>query len=116
MRIDVVSIFPGMFEEPLSTSMLGMARESGRLEVRLHDLRDWTADRHRQVDDTPYGGGPGMVMKPEPFFRAVEDLNADGGATVVLMTPQGRRFDQHGAVSLASADRLVILCGALSAR
>ena len=114
MLIDVVTIFPDAFEGPLTTSMLAIAREKGFVEVRTHDLRDWTHDRHRQTDDAPYGGGPGMVMKPEPFFRAVADLRArtsEGDPTVVLLTPQGRRFDQSLAEDLAGRDRLVLLCG-----
>ena len=112
MRIDIVSIFPEVFDAPLSASMVGLARERRILDVRTHDLRSWTADVHRQVDDAPYGGGPGMVMKPEPFFRAVGDL-APGppAATVVLLTPQGATFDQRLAEDLAGRERLVLLCG-----
>ncbi len=113
MRIDVVSIFPEVFRPVLASSMLGIAQERGLLDVRLHDLRDWAEGVHRQTDDYAYGGGPGMVMKPEPFFRALRDLKADapGECTVVLMTPQGRRFDQRAAEDLASREHLVILCG-----
>lgn len=113
MRIDVLTIFPEMFAAPLDASMVGIARESGTLQVGVHDLRDWTEGRHRQVDDTPYGGGPGMVMKPEPFFRAVGDLAGDPprSSKVVLLTPQGPRFDQATAEDLATRDRLLLLCG-----
>jgi tRNA (guanine37-N1)-methyltransferase len=114
MRIDIVSIFPEVFAAPLATSMVGIAREKGILDVRVHDLRDWTTDRHRQVDDTPYGGGPGMVMKPEPLFRSVADLKATSPVTdptVILVTPQGRRFDQPLAEQLAVESHLIMLCG-----
>jgi tRNA (guanine37-N1)-methyltransferase len=113
VRVDVVSIFPEVFEPVLASSMLGLARDRGLLDVRTHDLRDWTEDVHRKVDDTAYGGGPGMVMKPEPFFRAVHDLKAEapGECTVILMTPQGRRFDQATAEDLALREHLIVLCG-----
>ena len=111
MDIDILTIFPEAFAGTLSTSMLRIAQERDLLRVRTHDLRDWTEDRHRQVDDAPYGGGPGMVMKPEPFYRAVQDLTGPAPATVVLMTPQGRRLDQALAEDLAGRERLLILCG-----
>ncbi len=113
MRIDIVSIFPEVFEAPLSASMLGIAREKGLLSLQVHDLRDWTEGVHRQTDDYAYGGGPGMVMKPEPMFRAVADLKAaiPGEATVVLLTPQGRRLDQPLVEDLAARERLILLCG-----
>jgi tRNA (guanine37-N1)-methyltransferase len=111
VRVDIVSIFPEVFEAPLSASMVGIARERGILDVRVHDLRDWTTDRHRQVDDAPYGGGAGMVMKPEPFFRAVADLKADTDARVVLLTPQGRRFEQGLAEDLSTEEHVILLCG-----
>jgi tRNA (guanine37-N1)-methyltransferase len=114
MRIDIVSIFPEVFAAPLATSMVGIAREKGILDVRVHDLRDWTTDRHSKVDDTPYGGGPGMVMKPEPLFRSVADLKATSPVTdptVILVTPQGRRFDQPLAEQLAVESHLIMLCG-----
>ncbi|GAB4274360.1 MAG: tRNA (guanosine(37)-N1)-methyltransferase TrmD [Coriobacteriia bacterium] len=110
MRIDVLTIFPEIFEGPLSASMLGLAQEKGVVEVAVHDLRDWTTDKHRQVDDAPYGGGPGMVMKPESFFRAVSDLKGED-TLVVLMTPQGRRLEQRLAEDLSSCEHLLILCG-----
>lgn len=113
MRVDVVTIFPEVFEPVLGSSMLGIARERGLLDVRVHDLRDWAEGVHRQVDDTPYGGGPGMVMKPEPFFRAVADLRsaAPGECTVVLLSPQGRTFDQRIAEDLSAREHLILLCG-----
>jgi tRNA (guanine37-N1)-methyltransferase len=113
VRVDVVSIFPEVFEPVLGSSMLGLARDRGLLDVRTHDLRDWAEGVHRQVDDGAYGGGPGMVMKPEPFFRAVADIKAGapGECTVILMSPQGRRFDQRTAEDLALRDHLIVLCG-----
>lgn len=113
MRVDVVSIFPEVFQPVLASSMLGIAQERGLLDVRLHDLRDWAEGVHRQTDDYSYGGGPGMVMKPEPFFRAVADIKAEapGECTVILMSPQGRRFDQSVAEDLANREHLVLLCG-----
>jgi tRNA (guanine37-N1)-methyltransferase len=113
LKVDVVSIFPDVFEPVLGSSMLGIARDRGLLDVTVHDLRDWAEGVHRQVDDSAYGGGPGMLMKPEPFFRAVADIKAAAGGecTVVLMCPQGRTFDQRIAEDLAVRDHLVLLCG-----
>ncbi len=113
MRVDVVTIFPLILEVVLDESILGIARRKGALETHLHDLRDWTTDRHRQVDDEPYGGGPGMVMKPEPFFRAVRELRRGPApeTTVVLLSPQGRRLDQPFVTELADLPHLVLLCG-----
>jgi len=112
MRVDVLTLFPAFFEPVLSDSILGRARAAGLLDVRLHNLRDWSRDeKHRKVDDRPYGGGPGMVLKPEPVVEAVEDLLAGGPARVLLMTPAGRRFDQEYARSLAAEKRILIVCG-----
>ncbi len=113
MRFDVLTIFPGMFAGPLDESILRRAREAGLLEVHLHDLRQWATDRHRTVDDYPFGGGPGMVMKPEPLFAAVEAVQplAEPRATVVLLTPQGRRLDRALAAELATLPRLLLICG-----
>ena len=108
MRIDVITIFPEILEGPLRASLLGKAIERGVVDVRLHDLRDHTTDRHRQVDDEPFGGGPGMVMKPEPIFHAVESL---GGGRVLLLSPAGRRLDQALVRTLASEPHLVLICG-----
>jgi tRNA (guanine37-N1)-methyltransferase len=110
MRIDIVTIFPEMCAGPLGLSMMGRAREKGLLDLRVHDLREWATDRHRRVDDEPYGGGQGMVMKCEPWFAAVEALRGEGTRTV-LMTPQGRRFCQAEAVAFAGCGHLVVLCG-----
>lgn len=110
MRIDVVTIFPGIFDSPLRESLLGRAIEADVLDVRVHDLRESTTDKHRQVDDEPYGGGPGMVMKPEPLFAAVEALGPGERRTIVL-SPAGRRLDQALVRELASEPWLVLICG-----
>jgi tRNA (guanine37-N1)-methyltransferase len=109
MRIDVVSIFPG-YLAPLELSLPGKARASGLLDLHVHDLRDWTHDRHRTVDDSPAGGGAGMVMKPEPWGEALDDVLTDG-ATLVVPTPSGTPFDQATARELASRQHLVFACG-----
>jgi len=112
MRIDVFTLFPEVFEPYLSLSILARARERGLLDVRLHNIRDWTTDRHRTVDDEPYGGGGGMVMKPEPIFSAVEDvLGRPPRAPVILMTPQGRVFNQTIAWQLSRLPRIAIIAG-----
>jgi len=114
LRIDVVTIFPRMVEGPLSDGIVQRARDRGLVDLRVHDLRDHTDDRHRSVDDAPFGGGPGMVMQAEPFFRAVEAIRREGPVAteaVVLLSPRGRRFDQDAARRLARLDRLVLLCG-----
>ena len=110
MRIDVLTIFPGIFESPFRESLLGKAIESGLLEVRVHDIRDFATDKHRQVDDESYGGGPGMVMKPEPVFAAVESLG-EGPKRVILLSPTGRRLDQALARELSREPWLVLICG-----
>ena len=109
MRIDVVSIFPE-YLAPLELSLPGKARDSGLLDLRVHDLRDWTHDRHRTVDDTPYGGGAGMVMKPEPWGEALDDVAPDA-ATLVVPTPSGVPFTQATAEELATRAHLVFACG-----
>ncbi len=110
MRIDVLTIFPGIFESSLRESLLGKAIEAGLLDVRLHDIRDSTTDKHRQVDDESYGGGPGMVMKPEPVFAAVDALG-EGSKRVLLLSPAGRRLDQALVRELAAEPWLVLVCG-----
>jgi tRNA (guanine37-N1)-methyltransferase len=109
--VDIVTIFPEYFASPLAAGLLGKAGERGLVRVRLHDLRTWAADRHRSVDDAPFGGGAGMVMLPAPWFEALDALQADGPAHVVLLAPDGRRFDQATAAHLAGEPRLVLCCG-----
>ena len=109
MRINIVTIFPRLFEVPLRTSIPGRARDAGLVTYRVVDLRDYTHDRHRTVDDLPYGGGAGMVMKPEPFFEALDDLEPSG--PVVLLSARGRVFDHDDAVRFAVSDELTLLCG-----
>ena len=113
MKFDVVTIFPRMIEAGLAEGVVGRGIEKGVVDVRVHDLRAFTVDRHRTVDDVPYGGGPGMVMKVEPFVRALEAIRAERGtpAAVVLLSPQGRRFDQVEAGRLRALDHVVLLCG-----
>jgi len=113
MRFDVVTIFPRMIEAGLAEGVVGRGVEKGLVDVRVHDLRAFTTDRHRTVDDVPYGGGPGMVMKVEPFVRALDTIRAERGTpgAVVLLTPQGRRFDQAGAGRLSELGHVVLLCG-----
>ncbi len=110
MRIDVITIFPGLVEGPLQESLIGRAATAGVLDVRVHDLRSFTTDRHRSVDDEAYGGGPGMVMKPEPLFAAVESLGADRGR-LLAMSPAGRLLDQALVRELAAEPHLTFLCG-----
>jgi tRNA (guanine37-N1)-methyltransferase len=110
VRIDVVTIFPGIFDSPLRESLLGRAIGAGLLDVRVHDLRDSTSDKHRQVDDESFGGGPGMVLKPEPVFAAVESLGS-GDRRTLLLSPAGRRLDQDLALDLAAEPWLVLICG-----
>ncbi|HWJ86205.1 MAG TPA: tRNA (guanosine(37)-N1)-methyltransferase TrmD, partial [Cellulomonas sp.] len=109
MRIDVVSIFPG-YLAPLDLSLVGKARESGLLDLRVHDLRDWTTDRHRTVDDTPFGGGAGMVMRPDVWGTALDDV-LDDGAHLLVPTPSGEPLTQRTAEALATEQHLVIACG-----
>ncbi|MGW1197371.1 tRNA (guanosine(37)-N1)-methyltransferase TrmD [Streptomyces sp. NPDC002536] len=108
MRLDVVTIFPE-YLEPLNVSLVGKARARGQLDVRIHDLRSWTHDKHNTVDDTPYGGGPGMVMKPEPWGEALDEIIAsgDGAPVIVVPTPSGRPFTQELAVELSGKPWLV---------
>jgi tRNA (guanine37-N1)-methyltransferase len=113
MIADIVTIFPAMVEAALAEGVVGRARARGLVDVRAVDLRQYSDDRHRTVDDVPYGGGPGMVLKPEPLFRAVESIAADRGApsAVVLMSPQGRLLSHRTAERLSRCGRLVVLCG-----
>jgi len=113
MRIDILSIFPDYFRGPLDTSLLGRGRAAGLLSVEVTDLRTFTSDRHRSVDDLPFGGGPGMVLAPGPFFAAVEHLysSLDARPRTVLLTPRGRRLDQALVAELAAEPALLLLCG-----
>src|SRR5499426_2474151 len=119
MTFDIVTIFPAMIEQPLAAGILGRAIERGTLDVKVRDLRDFTTDRHRVVDDVPYGGGPGMVLKAEPIFRvldAIEEersasLTASGSLHVIMTSPQGRRFTHDDAKRLSGHDHVVVLCG-----
>jgi tRNA (guanine37-N1)-methyltransferase len=111
MKIDVLTLFPGMFAGPLDESIVQRAREAGLLELQIHNLRRWTHDVHQTVDDRPFGGGPGMVLKPEPIFEAVEAL-ADERTRVILLTPSGRQFAQPIARELAALEHIVLVCGA----
>jgi tRNA (guanine37-N1)-methyltransferase len=120
MQVDVFTIFPQIFTSPLKEGLLGKAQERGVVRIRVHDIRDYAMDKHRQVDDAPFGGGPGMVLKPEPIFSAVlktydreleelEELKRE--VRIVLMTPRGRRLDQSLVQKLAREERLAIICG-----
>ncbi|OLB61312.1 MAG: tRNA (guanosine(37)-N1)-methyltransferase TrmD [Acidobacteria bacterium 13_2_20CM_2_66_4] len=113
MTVDIVTIFPAMVQAPLAAGIVGRAIERGTLDVKVRDLRDFTTDRHRVVDDVPYGGGPGMVLKPDPFFRALDAIETDrvGPLTVILTSPQGKRFTQVDAQRLSGQPHLVLLCG-----
>ena len=113
MRFDVLSILPEVMEEYLQTSILGRAQAAGLLTVNLHNIRDFATDRHRTTDDEPYGGGGGMIMKPEPIFSAVESVLGIemGRVPIVLLTPQGRHFNQSVARSFAQLERIVLICG-----
>ncbi|HVN55806.1 MAG TPA: tRNA (guanosine(37)-N1)-methyltransferase TrmD [Anaerolineaceae bacterium] len=112
MRFDVFSLFPDVFTPYLETSILQRARQRGLIEVHLHDIRAWTTDRHHVTDDIPYGGGGGMVMKPEPVFTAVETvLGSPQASPVILLTPQGRTLNQKIVAELATEPRLALLCG-----
>ena len=110
MKIEVLTLFPAMFTGPLDESIIKRARESGKLEFKLHNLRDWTHDRHKTVDDRPFGGGPGMLMKPEPLFEAVESLRGEK-TRVILFSPSGRKFDQAIARELAQQEKLLLITG-----
>ncbi len=114
MRIEIVTLFPEICRAPLSESMMKRAQEKGILELHIRNLRDWTTDKHHVVDDAPFGGGQGMVMKPEPIFAAVEDLKSrveDRKSKIVLMSPAGRRLDQELAKRLSQEPRLIIVSG-----
>jgi tRNA (guanine37-N1)-methyltransferase len=118
VRFHVVTIFPEFFRGPFEHGVVARAREEGKLEIRIHNLRDWTGDRHKTVDDRPFGGGEGMLLKPEPLFAAVETIfperargEREAGRQVVLLSAQGRKFDQAAARRLAQAEELLLICG-----
>lgn len=112
LRLEALTVFPEMFEPAMSTSIMGRARRAGVFQFEAHDLRDWTHDRHRTVDDAPFGGGQGMLMKPDPFYEAIDDLcPADDPACVVFFTPAGRPFDQSVAQELSRERRILFVCG-----
>jgi tRNA (guanine37-N1)-methyltransferase len=123
MKIDILTLFPKICRAPLSESMMKRAQENGIVDLRIHNLRDWTTDKHHIVDDAPFGGGQGMVMKPEPIFAAVEELKKTSNAErrtpnvelqrsrIILMSPAGHRFDQELAAELAQDRHLIIICG-----
>jgi len=111
LRIDALTLFPEMFTGPMEASIVQRARRNGLLDLRVHNLRDYTHDNYKTVDDRPFGGGPGMVLKCEPVFEAVEAL-ADEGTHVILMSPAGRLFDQRAAEALAKRERLLLICPA----
>jgi tRNA (guanine37-N1)-methyltransferase len=120
MRIDIITIFPKMFSPILSESIIKRAQKKGRVEIFIHDLRDFTPDKHRKVDDRPFGGGPGMVMRPEPIFNAIEGIKrakrserqeARGKMKIILLSPQGKKLNQKIAKRLAKNNHLVLICG-----
>src|SRR5213594_777820 len=120
MKIDILTLFPEICRAPLNESMMKRAQKNGIVDLSVHNLRDWTQDKHHIVDDTPFGGGQGMVMKPEPIFAAVEELRRqiaekskieDRKSKIVLMSPAGRRFDQQMAAQLSRESHLIIICG-----
>jgi tRNA (guanine37-N1)-methyltransferase len=113
MRIDVITLFPEILSGPLEASIMGRAQRGGQAEIVLHQLREYATDKHHTVDDKPYGGGPGMLLKCEPIFSAVQDVQAKAAkpGRVILLSPGGARFDQAKARELASLDRVVFICG-----
>ncbi len=114
MKIDVITIFPGMFEAVLGESIVKRAQRKGKIKISIHDLRDYTDDAHRTVDDRPFGGGPGMVMKAGPLYRAVSGIlgrRGKKGCKIVLLTPQGRRLDQKTARRMSRFKRILLICG-----
>ena len=117
MRIDIITLFPDICRAPLNESIMKRAQENGVLDLHIHNLRAWTSDKHHVVDDAPFGGGQGMVMKPEPIFAAVEDLRNQTSnikhqtSKVILMSPTGRRFDQRMAEQLSHESNLIVVCG-----
>jgi len=111
MKIHILTLFPDMFAGPFADSIIGRAVDQGLVEIDIYNIRDYTRDKHHVVDDSPYGGGPGMVLKPEPMFEAVEAVKGDGEVPVILLTPQGRLFNQTVAAELAGREEMVLVCG-----
>ena len=119
MKIHILTLFPGMFVGPFTESIIKRAIDRGLVEIAIHNIRDYTSDRHHVVDDSPYGGGPGMVLKPEPLFEAVAAIKSECGESergeselpVLLLTPQGRLFDQRAAEELAKCEEMILICG-----
>jgi len=109
MRIDILTLFPRMFDNILSESMLKIAQKKGLVSINVRNLRDWTSDAHKTADDKPFGGGPGMVMKIEPVYRALKEIRKK--STVILLTPQGKKLDQATAKRLVKEKHLVLICG-----
>jgi tRNA (guanine37-N1)-methyltransferase len=110
MKIDVLTLFPAMFAGPLDESIVKRARDTGLVDLKIHNLRDWTHDRHKTVDDRPFGGGPGMLLKPEPLFEAIESLKREK-TRVILMSPAGRQFNQAIARELVQQEELLLVTG-----
>jgi len=113
MRIDVITLFPEILRGPLDASIMGRAQRGGQAEIALHQLRDYATDKHHTVDDKPYGGGPGMLLKCEPIFAAVQDVQSKAATPgrIILLTPSGKKFDQAKARELAGLERIVLICG-----
>jgi len=111
VRFDVITIFPDFFRGPFDFGIVRRGREKNLVEIRVHDLRDFTSDRHRTVDDRPFGGGEGMVLKPEPIFSAVEAVRQNADAEVVVLSAGGRKFNQPEALRLSKADQIILICG-----
>jgi len=110
-RFDIITIFPEFFKSPFDVGIIRRGREKGLIGIRVHDLRDFTSDRHRTVDDRPFGGGEGMVFKPEPIFKAVESVRESQQVEVVVLSAAGRKFNQAEALRLSKADQVILICG-----
>jgi tRNA (guanine37-N1)-methyltransferase len=111
MKIHILTLFPEMFSGPFDESIIGRAVDQGLVSIEVHNIRDYTRDKHHVVDDSPYGGGPGMVLKPEPLFEAVDAVKGEADMPVILLTPQGRLFSQGLATELAGMDEMILVCG-----
>ena len=111
MKIHILTLFPEMFSGPFDESIIGRAVDQGLVSIEVHNIRDYTRDKHHVVDDSPYGGGPGMVLKPEPLFEAVDAVKREADMPVILLTPQGRLFSQGLATELAGMDEMILVCG-----